>query len=74
VIQIPRGKTTALISALSKIVKILRLDPNVLQQLSEIFQSRKIHISYLLMMDFPNMKQTGIFEIIIYNVNYPMER
>ena len=37
VIQIPRGKPTALMLALSKIVRILRLGPNVFQQLSDIF-------------------------------------
>jgi len=31
--------------ALSKTVRTLCLDPNVFQQLSEIFQSRKAHIS-----------------------------
>ena len=36
VIQIPRGKTTDLMVALSKIFRILRLGPNVFQQLSEI--------------------------------------
>jgi len=30
-------KTTALMLAFSKIVRVLRLDPNVFQQLSEIF-------------------------------------
>jgi len=30
---------------LSKIARILRLDPNVFQQLSEIFQTRKSQIS-----------------------------
>jgi len=37
VIQIPKGKTTALMLALSKIVRILRLATNVFQQLREIF-------------------------------------
>jgi len=25
-------------------------------------------------MNFPNMQQTGNFQIVIYKVNYPMER
>jgi len=34
----------ALTLALSKTVRILRLDPNVLQQLSEFFQLRKAQV------------------------------
>jgi len=34
-----------LMLALSKIVRILPLDPNVFQQLSKIFQSRKAYIN-----------------------------
>jgi len=44
IIQIPRGKTTALMLISSKIVSILRLGVNVFQHLSEILQ-RKVHIS-----------------------------
>jgi len=37
VIQIPRGKTTAIMLALSKIVRIMRLGPYAFQQLGDIF-------------------------------------
>jgi len=53
---------------------ILRLEPNHFQQLSEIFQSRKAQISWILIMHFPKMQQAGLFEVIVYNVNYPMKR
>jgi len=36
---------TTLTLALLKIVRILRLDPNVFQQLSKVFQLRRAHIS-----------------------------